>query len=438
MLRRILLTSVLGLFWAGLFAQTTTITGEVIAADNDKPLSGVTVMIDETTKGTVTDADGHFSIEVDMSKEPILVITMLGFEDQRVPLSDTMTEINVKMREKDVMMNTTVVSASRVEQNIMQAPVTIEKLSLRQLKATPSQNMYDAVAQMKGVDVVASSLTWKSYNTRGFNSPANSRFVQRLDGVDMQAPGLNLSTGALNGASDLDVQSIEIIPGAASALYGPNAFNGLMNVQTKDAWDYPGISASVRVGANHLNSGSQNTNPQPMYDFNARYAKPITRRFAIKANIGYMRATDWKATNYKDVGNYAGAVNSPGPNSAGYDGLNIYGDEVASIIDTSTYPDETYILLGCFLPDSLHIKPKRHSGNSRWANGYKEKDLLDYGVDNLKADVTLSYKFNSDLRLDLSSRFSKGGSVLQADNRMRIDDFVFHNHKLELSGKNFF
>ena len=71
-------------------------------------------------------------------------------------------------------------------------------------------------------------MTFQSVNTRGFATFANTRFVQLVDGMDNSTPALNFPIGNLVGMNEVDVQSVELLPGAASALYGANAFNGIL------------------------------------------------------------------------------------------------------------------------------------------------------------------------------------------------------------------
>ena len=141
-----------------------------------------------------------------------------------------------------------VVSASRVEEAILESPVSIEKMGVKAIENAPGASYYESLANLKGVQVNSGSLTFKTLNTRGFSDMQNVRFVVLNDGVDLSAPGLNYTIGDIAGSGELDLKSIEIIPGAASALYGPNAFNGIMFVHSKSPFDYQGLSAQVKVG----------------------------------------------------------------------------------------------------------------------------------------------------------------------------------------------
>ncbi|MCK7556767.1 TonB-dependent receptor plug domain-containing protein [Chitinophaga sedimenti] len=113
--------------------------------------------------------------------------------------------------------------------------------------------------------MVASGLNLRQINTRGFTSGSNQRFLQLIDGADNQPPGTNFALGNTFGPSDLDIESVEIIPGSAAALYGPVAFNGVLAMQTKDPFKYPGLSVQIKSGLNHVNDA--NTGAQGLYDW---------------------------------------------------------------------------------------------------------------------------------------------------------------------------
>src|SRR5690606_37304074 len=114
----------------------------------------------------------------------------------------------------------------RISEKRLQSPVSIEKMGIHDIRETPSMDVYDGLQNLKGLDLVTSSLTYKAINTRGFNDTGNARFLQLVDGVDNQTPGLTFAVGNMFGSSDLDLESVELIPGSATALYGPVAFNG--------------------------------------------------------------------------------------------------------------------------------------------------------------------------------------------------------------------
>ncbi|GAB5408404.1 MAG: hypothetical protein BalsKO_07690 [Balneolaceae bacterium] len=105
------------------------------------------------------------------------------------------------------------------------------------------------------------------------------------------------------GPSELDVESVEFLPGASSALYGPNAFNGILLVNSKSPFRYQGLSVKSKNSVNHLDGDitvGEPENAEPMYNFAVRYAKAFDNKFAFKVNFDYMSAEDWRGGNFSD------------------------------------------------------------------------------------------------------------------------------------------
>jgi outer membrane receptor protein involved in Fe transport len=302
-------------------------------------------------------------------------------------------------------------------------------MDLLSIRETPAINPFDALTFLKGVDVMTSSITFRTLNTRGFNSMANTRFMVRVDGTDIQAPGLNLPIGLLTSPSEMEIKSMELVPGPNSALYGPNAFNGLLNIETKDPFNYPGLSASVKIGANHWDG--TDTTLQPYYDFAFRYAASFRNKVGFKIGGKFLKATDWIATNYEDVADYSGTQNlqiAPrGPRNPGYNGVNVYGDEVSAVFhagNTELVPGFSFLNPG----DTLRIS----------RTGYLEKHLFNYGNYAFKLNGGLYYQLNQNTQLEYSGYLTGGTTVYQSGSRYVIQDFRYQNHKVEVKGFNYF
>jgi outer membrane cobalamin receptor len=211
-------------------AQVATVTGKITDAQTQKPIQGVSIRVKGKLAGTQTNANGSFSISLKIPAS--IVVTMIGYEAQTIDITNNQA-INISLSPSNSELDPIVVTASRVEERILRSPVSIEKMDIRQVQQTPSANYYDGLQNIKSLDMVTSSLTYKQINTRGFNSTGNGRFLQLVDGIDNQPAGLGFAMGNLFGPHDLDVESAELIAGAASALYGPIAFNGLLNTAPK-------------------------------------------------------------------------------------------------------------------------------------------------------------------------------------------------------------
>src|SRR5882672_1794168 len=278
---------------AQLLAQTV-VSGTVKDGTSQETLAGVNIIVKGKVVGTITDTEGKYTLKVNQAPPFTLTFSFIGFHTEEKEVTEANTTLDLTMNEESLLGQEVVVSASRVEENILKSPVTIEKLDIIAIKQAATPDFYDALANMKGVQVNNGSLNFTAVNTRGFATIANTRFVQWVDGMDTQAPLLNFPTGSIMGLGELDAESLELIPGAASALYGPNAFNGIMIMKSKSPFEYQGLSAQVKQGI--TNSSAGGSNPMGMYSI--RYAKAFNDKFAFKLNFSYFKATDWLGSDY--------------------------------------------------------------------------------------------------------------------------------------------
>jgi iron complex outermembrane recepter protein len=402
------LLSILLLLSIRTFAYDTTLTGTILDSKTNEPIAGATISVKGKSIGATSDANGKFFLNTTLSFPLTLVISYVGFQKQEIVVTDASEPLSVLLTEQAELLNQLVISASRVEENILQSPVSIEKMDYKAIRETPSINFYEGLQNIKSVEMVTSGLTYRQINTRGFNTTGNQRFLQLVDGVDNQTPGLNFAVGNLFGSSDLDMESAELIPGSASALYGPVAFNGVLMMRTKDPFQYQGLSAQTKIGVNHLNE--KLANPTPLYDFSVRYAKAISNRFALKVNASYFTGLDWYATNYMDVD--AGTPEAQrGDQNPARDALNIYGDEVVRTL----------------------------AGIGRVSRtGYEERDLMDYNSYSLKLNGALHYKVGSNMELIYQYNYNQGRAAYTGSNRFMLNNFNFQQHRLEARGNNYF
>lgn len=379
----------------------TRIHGSIQDAKTKESIPGVIVKIKGSAQGAVTNYEGIFSFETNEKLPLVLQLNYLGYQtleytvkDSRIPLSISMVENTKQLKEIEIR-------DSRITERQKQNPITVETMDALAIRETPAANFYEGLAHLKGVDMTSASIGFKVINTRGFNSTSPVRSLQLIDGVDNQSPGLNFSLGNFLGASDLDVQKVDLVVGASSAYYGPNAFNGVINMITKDPYQHQGISVQAKTGERNLK------------EFAVRVAKAFKNKdgresFAYKINAYYMQATDWYA-NSTDA-----TIQSPVPqgNPGGYDAVNRYGDEYINNRYHQTGP--IYIGFGYIA-----------------RTGYNETDLVDYSSRNFKSNAGLYYRFKNKTEINALSSFATGTTVYQGDNRFRLKDILFFQNKLE-------
>lgn len=414
LLAKRLIFTLLICFLSSLSISAQNLTGTVKDARNKEPLIGATVLIKGTSKGAAVDIDGNFSIPITTEKPPfILVVSFVGYTPKEIEINTITQKVNVLLEGNEKVLKEVEIVDSRLTEKQRESPLTVEALDLLAIKETPAANFYDGLGALKGVDLTAASLGFKIINTRGFNSTSPVRSLQIIDGVDNQAPGLNFSLGNFLGASELDVLKVDIIVGASSAFYGPNAFNGVISMTTKNPFDYTGLSAMAKVGERNLFEGG------------FRYAQKFKNKagedkFAFKLNATFMRAYDWVADNMEATDETRALA--PRGNPGGWDAVNRYGDEE----------------LGGFRHDyraDALLKRLNPGLGVIHRTGYMEEDLVDYNTKNVKLSAAFHYKPTQHTELIYSSNFGTGTTVYQGENRFSLRDILFFQNRLEFKYK---
>ncbi|MEX2589884.1 MAG: TonB-dependent receptor [Chitinophagales bacterium] len=394
-----------------------TLRGKVQDEQTKEALVAVNVLIEGSNKGTVTDLEGNFELNIGDVDRVDILISYVGYEQKKITFTVPFNEnVTINLRPAIIPGQEVVVTASRVSESLMEAPLEIQKMNTSDIKTSASGDFYESMGSLKGVDMIMASEGFKVFNTRGFNTTAPVRIVQFVDGVDNQAPGLNFPVGNLVGAPDIDLESVEIISGPASALYGPNAFQGAISMKTKNPFDYQGVSAQVKGG----NRG--------YYDIQARYAQAFgeKEKFAVKLTAGYMEIDDWEA-NDSVANRYGDIETTQDLTKILYE---LAEDETIDPEDRETYIKLTTGYLD-FAPEAAPGKKEIH------APGYDEVEIADYRTKSLKIAAAAHYKINDNLEASYNYKFGRGTGIYQGSNRYSINNITFQQHQLELSGKYF-
>tara|TARA_Y100000766_G_C18908892_1_gene607340 strand:- start:1074 stop:3914 length:2841 start_codon:yes stop_codon:yes gene_type:complete len=400
------------------FMSQTTIKGVVNDGETNEELIGATVKIVNSTFGCVTDFNGEFTIKTNLELPFSIEISYIGYELKVVDILDNRF-LKLKLESKDLQLKAVEVMGG-ISKKLKESPLSIESMDINDIKQTSATNFYEGLSHMKGVDMTSASLGFRVINTRGFNSTSPVRSLQIIDGVDNASPGLNFALGNFLGSSELDLMKVEIVSGASSAFFGPNAFNGVISMNTKNPFLFDGLSASVKLGERFMN------------EYAVRFAKVFKDdegedRFAYKLNLFYMNANDWEATNSNSVADLDTDESNPGS----YDAVNRYGDEnLSPILNNGIYG-----LNG--IPDPKLISD--YPGLGRYhRTGYWEKDIVDYDTENFKANAAFHYLFKNKTELVASSNFANGTTVYQGDNRFSLKDIKFFQNKIEIKKENNF
>jgi outer membrane receptor protein involved in Fe transport len=352
--------------------------------------------------------------------------------------------------------------------------------------AAPSY--FEALTNLKGVDMHTASLTFRTVTTRGFVSSGNVRFNQLIDGMDNQAPGLNFSVGNIVGLAETDVDNMELLSGASSALYGSGGMNGTLLITSKNPFKYQGLSFNLKQGIMHADGRQRKASPY--YDWNMRWAKVINNKLAFKLAWQLVKAEDWQADDYRNVartGVLSKLIGGDRSNDPNYDGINVYGDEttadirqVAQLIEGSfisginaatggLVPNVRTLLnsiipanatqaqvnsivgatfagpLAGLLPTVQQYLPYYWGLRQGWIpnqgvsrTGYNERDLVDYGTLNFKFTAGLHYKITPGIEASWNTYWGTGTSVYTGADRYSLRNFIVAQHKLEVRHKHWF
>ncbi|MBS1743676.1 MAG: TonB-dependent receptor [Bacteroidetes bacterium] len=420
---------VVNLFTIVAYAQNNvTVNGNVKNSKSKENVAAVSVTVKGGDAGTFTDDKGNFSIEV-KSLPVTLVFSSIGFDAQEITVTEK-KNVDVAFNPASTLGQEIVVSASRVAERILESPVSIERVSAAAIRNAPSANFYDIVSTLKGVDVTTSSITFRTPTTRGFGGSGNVRFNQLVDGMDNQAPGLNFSVGAIIGLNELDIDNIELLSGASSALYGSGGMNGTMLMTSKNPFKYQGFSFMVKEGMMHADGKERGASSY--HNWSMRWATKINNRLAFKATGEFVQAKDWIGIDYRDYdrsrAKLKAGTRETDPN---YDGVNVYGDE--------TSVDLSPILKGIgqqapFLAQFINGLTANPMFVSR--TGYTEKELINPNAVNFKVSGSLHYKISNKTEAILAAYWGTGSSVYTGASRYSLRNFKMGQYKLEFNNKN--
>jgi outer membrane receptor protein involved in Fe transport len=414
---------IVSLFFCGITYAQTSISGSVKDSKNE-PIPGANVKVAGDSSSAVTDADGNFSLTTNKKPPFDLEISSIGFGSKKVSVTSNNQKVTAVLTDEETKLDEIVVSASRTPERVLESPVTIERMSLQAIKATTAASYYDGLENLKEVHFNTSSLGFKSVNTRGFATVANTRFMQLVDGMDNSSPALNFVLGNLIGLSELDVANVELLPGASSALYGANAFNGIMFMNSKSPFTNQGLSFYFKYGQTTQEIAGTND----YWDFGLRAAHAFSPHFAAKANFSFLRATEWIAGDTRDLTiNNTGSATNPN-----YDGLNTYGDEVSTNLKSVGVG---LAAAGLIPASAVNLLPNYNVART----GYREQDLTDNTVKSVKADFSLHFKpWADDNEIIFQHKVGLGNTIYQGANRYSLKNFFMNQTRLEFKGKNYF
>ncbi len=397
--------------------QIIEASGRVLEIESMEPLVGVNISVKDKALGTVSDTRGYFYLRVRDTLPLTLRFSMIGYKTEEfIVYESPESGIRIKLKGETYVGEEIVITSPviEVEQKTMREQISVELLDAIAVRETPAANFYEALAHLKGVDITTQSMQFMTINARGFNSTENIRFVQVVDGMDNQIPGMSFSIGNVAGLSELDVESIEFMPGPSSVDYGANALNGILVMKSKNPFTYQGLSAYFKPGVSDLKTGSDypfQLITKPLIDAGLRYATSFNDKIAFKINASIMRGKDWYANDTTNIrpGNIHYELDP------GHDALNKYGDEITQIMPIGELGENIIVA----------------------RTGYRDKHLVDNGVKSIKLNAAVHYRLTDKVTAILQGNFGNATTVYTSDNRIALSDFNVYQGKAEIEGDHF-
>ena len=416
-------------FYSLLVSAQITIQGKILDQKDNQPLPGVNLAIthDSQTFGTISDIEGNFELEVELSPPFTLNFSLLGYATKEMVIREQEQYMEVFMSSesnpvRQVGVSTTnaeleVNAASKAIERKLESPVSIEKMTLLDIRELPTRDFYAGAGYLKGALINSSSYGYQSLNTRAFGNLQNWRFIQLIDGMDISGPGVNYGVGSVMKGSELDIRSMEVVPGPGSALYGPNAFNGLLSMETKNPFSYQGVSAYIKQG---VTNRPNDDGSFPVTDVGIRFAKAFGNKFAFKLNATYLSANDWLANDpayliTNETIPFMDQLLQTPIGDPNYNAVNVYGDESQAMVN---------------IGDSMFVPINR--------SGIAEEDIIDFNINNIFLQGSLHYLINDRTELTYDIRYSNADNIIRYENFYPFENFQTIFQKLELKGDNFF
>ncbi len=421
---KFLLQVMLLCFSTAVVAQTQ-ISGTV-ADNNGQPVPGASVVLDSNT-GTVTDFDGNFTLNTSQTPPFTITVSSVGLETKSVTVSSAAQALSITLGDSATQLDEIVVSASRIAQRLFESPVTVEKFSLREIQATPSADYFNGLANLKSVNVLEAGLVFSQISLRGFTDIYNEGLVTLVDGMNNQAPVFGFGVGNLIGLHDIDVQSVEILPGAASALYGADAYKGIVFINSKNPFDHEGVDISYRRGQTEQDAAGINM----FEDFAIRMGGKINDKLAIKATVSHKWGTEWAAEDYRHTSN-RNIIEGYSTNNPDYNAVNVEGEQpFTSPIIFGAIASQAPAALAPGLLQLSAIAPNYF--DTVYSTGYKLVDLMGNDTYNTKGNFAINYRPNSKTEISVQSLIGTGKAPLYTGATVyNLDKVLVQQHKLEL------
>ena len=267
----------------GVYAQTGKVAGRVTDANTGDALIGASVTVQGTKLGALVNANGQYELQNVPNGSQKITVSYVGYASQTKSVNVTGSQsLDFALEVSNVLGDEIVVSASRRPEKLTEAPASISVITTKDLDQLAGFNVGELASKIQGVEFVRTGVNGVGLNARGFNNAFNAKVFGMTDGRNsMMAGGSGLPAGIMNTVIKEDIERVEVVLGPNSALYGPNAHNGVVNTITKDPRRYQGTTVALSAGNQSVISGR------------LRHAQKISDKLAFKVKGEFTQSKDF-------------------------------------------------------------------------------------------------------------------------------------------------
>jgi iron complex outermembrane receptor protein len=288
---------VLSILLAGIIildSEAQTVTGRVIDSESAEALIGANVVTTSgpTKLGTATSADGRFTLPRLISGRYTLQVSYVGYRSQDIVVDvreDGRHDVEILLVPTDIEINPVTITASRSPQKLLDAPAAITVLETEEIEARTALTAAEYLKAVPSVDLISTGINQSRIVIRGFNDNLASSLLTLVDYRIARIPSIRLTALNLIPINSADIERIEVVSGPASALYGPNAANGVVHIVTRSPFDSRGTTATVSMGENEVLSGA------------LRHAGTVGNRLGFKVFAQYYTGRDFEFADSLEV-----------------------------------------------------------------------------------------------------------------------------------------
>ncbi len=291
----------LGLGVSSVWAQTATLRGRVTDAQSGEGLPQAAVQVTATgvQSGAASDVDGAYTVSNLAAGTYTVTVTYVGYERRTMTVTLGAGEsrtLNISLTGTGIELNPVVVSASRRQEKVLEAPAAVSVLEATQLRGRPATTPTDYLRGLPAVDISTNGIAQSNVVVRGFNNIFSGALLSLTDNRYANVPSLRLNAYNFIPLTGEDISRIEVVSGPGAALYGPNSANGVMHIITKSPFESEGTTISVGGGGRDFVNFARNdpSGGRNIYMAALRHASRLSDKVAFKISGQYYEGRDWE------------------------------------------------------------------------------------------------------------------------------------------------